>query len=74
MRRADDGDGAVRLASLAGHLPVSGPAVLLGHDLSAPDLERWTPWTARGRVAGGTLAVEEAPARTAGTAAQPGNG
>lgn len=62
--RVGDGDGAVRLASLTGRPPATGPAVLLGHDFSAPDLERWTPWSTRGRLTDGMLTVEEAPART----------
>ncbi|MER7457928.1 pyridoxamine 5'-phosphate oxidase family protein [Micromonospora sp. NPDC126480] len=64
VRRLGDGNGTIRLASLAGRSPATGPAVLLGHDFSAPDLERWTPWTTRGRLAGARLTVEEAPART----------
>ncbi|GAB3855223.1 hypothetical protein GCM10029963_49600 [Micromonospora andamanensis] len=62
-----DREGAepVRVRSLAGRLPANGPAVLLGHDFSAPDLERWTPWTTRGELTDGVLAVTAAPARTA---------
>lgn len=64
VERAGDGYGNTRVVSLAGRPPVTGPAVLLGHDFSAPDLERWTPWTTRGRLAGGALTVAEPPART----------
>ncbi|MCZ7422037.1 MULTISPECIES: pyridoxamine 5'-phosphate oxidase family protein [unclassified Micromonospora] len=66
VTRADGQVGeSVRVRSLAGRLPADGPAVLLGHDFSAPDLERWTPWTIRGELADGVLAVTAAPARTA---------
>jgi hypothetical protein len=64
VRRVGDDDGAIWLASLAGHPSATGAAVLLGHDFSAPDLERWTPWITRGRLDDGTLIVEQAPART----------
>ncbi|NGM15766.1 pyridoxamine 5'-phosphate oxidase family protein [Verrucosispora sp. WMMA2044] len=65
VTRADGQVGEpVRVRSLAGRLPADGPAVLLGHDFSAPDLERWTPWTTRGELADGVLAVTAAPART----------
>jgi hypothetical protein len=61
----EDGAGSLRLASLAGRPSASGPALLLGHDFSAPDLERWTPWTTRGWLAvGGLFAVEQRPDRT----------
>ncbi|MFV2103746.1 pyridoxamine 5'-phosphate oxidase family protein [Micromonospora sp. LOL_024] len=63
--RVDAANGTIRLTSLAGRPPATGPAVLLGHDFSAPDLERWTPWVTRGRLAEGHLTVEESPARTA---------
>ncbi|MBQ1027578.1 pyridoxamine 5'-phosphate oxidase family protein [Micromonospora sp. C95] len=55
---------AVRVRSFAGRQPADGPAVLLGHDFSVPDLERWTPWTTRGELADGVLAVTATPART----------
>lgn len=41
-----------------------GPAALLGHDFSVPDLERWTPWVTRGVLSDGVLRVEERPERT----------
>ncbi|WBB55584.1 pyridoxamine 5'-phosphate oxidase family protein [Verrucosispora sp. WMMD573] len=56
---------AVRVRSLGARPPANGPAVLLGHDFSAPDLERWTPWTIRGGLTDGVLAVTAAPARAA---------
>jgi hypothetical protein len=61
---AEDGPGRLRLGSLAGRPPASGPAMLLGHDFSTPDLERWTPWTTRGRLAGELFAIEQRPERT----------
>lgn len=54
----------LRLRSLSERSSPSGPAVLLGHDFSEPDLERWTPWVTRGRLADGVLRVEEHPERT----------
>ncbi|MBQ1050631.1 pyridoxamine 5'-phosphate oxidase family protein [Micromonospora sp. C51] len=60
-----EGSKAVRVRSLAGRVPADGPAVLLGHDFSAPDLERWTPWTTRGELTDGVLTVTATPARTA---------
>ncbi|GIJ80033.1 hypothetical protein SAMN05443287_11719 [Micromonospora phaseoli] len=65
VNRDGDGNGTIRLTSLADHPPATGPAVLLGHDFSAPDLERWTHWITRGRLTEGQLSVEQAPARTA---------
>jgi hypothetical protein len=64
VRCDEAGPGRLRVTSLVGRAPADGPAVLLGHDFSAPDLERWTPWTTRGRLADGVLAVEERPDRT----------
>jgi hypothetical protein len=62
---AEEGPGRLRVTSLAGREPAHGPAVLLGHDFSVPDLERWTPWTTRGwSDAGGWFTVEERPDRT----------
>ncbi|WFE45916.1 pyridoxamine 5'-phosphate oxidase family protein [Verrucosispora sp. WMMD1129] len=60
-----EGSRAVRVESLAGRVPANGPAVLLGHDFAAPDLERWTPWTTRGELTDGLLTVTAAPTRTA---------
>lgn len=54
----------IAVTSLAGRSAPSGPAVLLGHDFSEPDLERWTPWVTRGRLAEGVLRVDEHPERT----------
>jgi hypothetical protein len=59
----DDGPERVRLESLAGRSPASGPAVLLGHDFTS-DLETWTPWTTRGWLHEQVLTVEERPERT----------
>lgn len=65
VRRALEGSGRVRVTSLAGREPARGPAVLLGHDFSVPDLERWTPWTTRGwSAADGLFTVEQRPDRT----------
>jgi hypothetical protein len=61
---AEEGSGWLRVTSLAGRSPASGPAVLLGHDFSAPDLERWTPWTTRGWLADQLLTIEQRPGRT----------
>ncbi|PSL05312.1 hypothetical protein CLV30_104178 [Haloactinopolyspora alba] len=44
--------GGVRVAALSEPAPGIGPAVALCHDFSAPDLERWTSWTAYGQVTG----------------------
>ncbi len=44
--------------------PGPGPALLLGQELSRPDLERWGRWTWRGRWDGAALTVEEAPPGT----------
>lgn len=35
------------------------PALLLGHDYTLPDLERWEPWTVRGRLVGDELEPRE---------------
>ncbi len=51
--------GAVR-----GPAPAPGPAVLLGQELSWPDLERWGRWSWQGRWDGATLQVEQAPEST----------
>lgn len=52
------------LTSLAGGVLPDGPAVLLGHDFSAPDLERWTSWRWRGELVNGVMVVREEPGRT----------
>ncbi len=47
-------------------VPVRGdtaPAVILGHDYTAADLERWECWTLRGRLMGERLHVEESGGR-----------
>ena len=54
----------LRLTSLSGRPALDGPAALLGHDFSVPDLERWTPWVTRGTVEGDVLSVSEWPERT----------
>lgn len=54
----------IATTSLARRRPPDGPALLLGHDFSEPDLERWTPWVTRGQLAEGVLRVEEHPERT----------
>ena len=64
VRVTDAGPDRLNLASLAGRPPLDGPAVLLGHDFSVPDLERWTPWVTRGTVTGDMLSVTEWPERT----------
>jgi hypothetical protein len=62
---ADGGPDELRLSSLAERAAPAGHAVLLGHDFSAPDLERWTPWVTRGALsADGNLTVTEWPERT----------
>jgi len=45
-------------------LPVThleGPATLVTHDFSEPDLERWVPHVLTGRLAGGSLRVTSGP-------------
>jgi hypothetical protein len=73
VRAAEDPPSGLRLTGLAGAdqagagpttADLAGPAVLLGHDFSVPDLERWTPWTTHGWLSGGALAVEQRPDRT----------
>lgn len=64
VRPEPGGGDRLRLPSLAGHEPPDGPAVLFGHDFSVPDLEVWTPWTTRGQLGYGFLAVAERPERT----------
>lgn len=64
VRVTDAGPDRLKLTSLAGRPPLDGPAVLLGHDFSVPDLERWTPWVTRGTVTGDMLSVTEWPERT----------
>lgn len=54
----------VRVSSLAGGWPPAGPAVLLGHDFSVPDLERWTPWVTSGWWREGVVTVVQQPERT----------
>ncbi|NED99200.1 pyridoxamine 5'-phosphate oxidase family protein [Phytoactinopolyspora halotolerans] len=56
--------GILRIVSLAGNALPDGPATLLGHDFSVPDLERWTPWLTRGAMIHDALHVEEWPHRT----------
>lgn len=54
-------DGAARLTGLSGE-PVrgdTGPALVLGHDYTVTDFERWESWTLRGRLAGEHLRVDE---------------
>ena len=38
-----------------------GPAALLGHDVSVPDLEQWVQFVAVGQLAGGLLSVAREP-------------
>jgi hypothetical protein len=64
VRTSDSGADLLKLTSLSGRPPLDGPAALLGHDFSVPDLERWTPWLTRGTVAGDVLSVTEWPERT----------
>lgn len=61
---ADAGADRLKLAGLSGRPAVDGPAALLGHDFSVPDLERWTPWVTRGNLTGDVLSVTDRPART----------
>lgn len=63
VRRLSGGEPGIRVASIAGGPLPTGAAVLLEHDFSRPDLERWTPWLTRGRLTGDRLAVAEAPDR-----------
>ncbi|WP_025620272.1 pyridoxamine 5'-phosphate oxidase family protein [Salinispora cortesiana] len=65
VRRLDPGEDTINVASLAGRPLPTGAAVLLAHNFSIPDLERWTPWRHRGWLTGGTLTIAEAPDRTA---------
>lgn len=52
------------LEDLAGGRPApdSDEALLLGHDFTEPDLERWSTWTVAGRLRGGGLEADP-PAR-----------
>ncbi|MGY1857550.1 hypothetical protein [Modestobacter sp. SYSU DS0290] len=69
----DDGGlrvGTVRVGEWAadplvvdGAPPVSGPATLVGQEVSVPDAERWTVHVTTGRLAGGAL-VDVVPAAT----------
>lgn len=59
----DQGHDRILVDSLADRSPVSGPAVLLGHDF-APDLEIWTPWITRGWLTDRILTVQERPEHT----------
>ncbi|WP_239675271.1 pyridoxamine 5'-phosphate oxidase family protein [Natronosporangium hydrolyticum] len=67
VRRLTDEAGELDLLSLAGTgVPGgrgagAGPAVLLGHDFSVPDLERWTPWLTSGWWSGELMRVERRP-------------
>ncbi|WP_018253342.1 pyridoxamine 5'-phosphate oxidase family protein [Salinispora mooreana] len=63
VRRLGGDKHRIRVASLTGGPLPTGAAVLLEHDFSRPDLERWTPWLTRGRLTGDRLAVAEAPHR-----------
>jgi hypothetical protein len=64
VRTEDGGSDQLRLTSLAGRELPNGPAALLGHDFSVPDLERWTSWVTRGVLTNGVLRVEDRPERT----------
>lgn len=64
VRVHDDGPDRVRVEALDGRQVPDGKAVLLGHDFSIPDLERWTPWRTRGVISGGLVTVAEHPERT----------
>jgi hypothetical protein len=64
VRRTHAGHDRLTLTSLSGRPALDGPAVLLGHDFSVPDLERWTPWVTRGTLAGDILSVTEWPDRS----------
>ena len=48
-----------------GPLPPDGPALLVGQEVSVPDVERWTVHVTRGRHERGWVAVDERPARRA---------
>lgn len=52
------------LGDPAGQPVLTGPAILLGHDFSVPDLECWTPWTTTGWLRDGVVTVEAWPPRT----------
>jgi hypothetical protein len=60
----DSGADERQVTSLRDQTAPPGPAVLLGHDFSEPDLERWTPWVTRGHLSDGVLHVDERPDRT----------
>lgn len=45
-------------------LPDAGTAMLLGHDFTEPDLERWASWTAVGPLRDGVLDAEPPAGRT----------
>ena len=64
VRVARKGDTEVDLTSLLGRQLVDGPAAVMGHDFSVPDLERWTPWVTRGDLTGTSMTVAEWPERT----------
>jgi hypothetical protein len=64
VRVVEAGQDRLEVTSLAGRKVPDGRAALVGHDFSEPDLERWTPWTTRGDLSGGVLAVTEWPERT----------
>lgn len=71
-RTDDDAPGAaqphnteqLRITGLTGQVLPDGPAALLGHDFSIPDLERWTAWLTQGHLADGVLRIDEHPDRT----------
>ena len=48
-----------------GPVPPDGPALLVGQEVSVPDVERWTVHVTRGRHERGGVAVDERPARRA---------
>lgn len=64
VRVTDTGTDRLHIASLAGRPIPDGPASLLGHDFSVPDLERWTPWVTAGELAGGVFNASGRPERT----------
>lgn len=59
-----DATTSIEVRSLSGRTMPAGPAVLLAHDFSVPDLERWASWLTRGAYADGGVSVDEAPERT----------
>lgn len=51
----------LRLESLEGQelRGDTGPALVLGHDYTDPDFERWEPWSLRGHLRGNEFLVEQ---------------